>query len=476
MFPEGFLWGASSSAYQIEGAHDADGKGPSVWDKFCERDGAIRHGDRGDIACDHYNRYDGDVELMSTIGIRSYRLSVSWPRVMPEGRGAVNEAGLDFYDRLIDALLAKGIQPWVTLFHWDTPYALGLKGGWLNREIADDFGEYVRNVVGRLGDRVSHWMTINEPQCFIGWGLGDASDAPNAGMTFAEKLLWNHNVLLAHGEACDAIREVSTLAPKVGWAPVAVTTIPDSDSEADVEAARRLTLGCQPNSTWNNTWYMDPVFFGRYPEEGLRAFGNDVPRFPDSDMERICKPQDFMGINIYQAERVRAGADGHEMVPPPPGAPRTNFDWPVVPEALRWGPRFISERYDVPLYMTENGLAGMDWVAEDGRVHDPQRIDFMCRYLKQLRLAIDDGVNMRGYFHWSILDNLEWAEGYGKRFGLIHVDFTTLERTLKDSAYFYRRVIKTNGEAIRDGVGAIYPDLSAMAGEPEAVAATGTSA
>ena len=459
------MWGASSSAYQIEGAHDADGKGPSVWDEFCKRPGAVKHGDTGNTACDHYHRYEQDADLFAQIGIRAYRLSVSWPRVMPEGRGGINAAGLDFYDRLVDALLARNIDPWVTLFHWDTPYALGLKGGWLNRQIADDFGVYVRAVVDRIGDRVGHWMTINEPQCFIGWGLGDVSKHDKAGTSLAERLLCNHHVLLAHGEACDAIRERAKLAPTVGWAPVGVTTFPDSEKPEDIEAARRRTLGVEPNSTWNNTWYNDPVFFGHYPEDGLRVFGADAPKVLPGDMERICKPQDFLGINIYQGERVRATADGFVFVHPGPGHPRTKFDWPVTPEALRWGPRFIGERYKVPLYMTENGYSGTDWVAEDGRVHDPQRIDFMCRYLKQLRKAIDDGTDMRGYFHWSVLDNLEWAEGFGQRFGLIHVDFTTLARTLKDSAHFYRRVIESNGRAVLDGVGSMYtfsPDLGTV--------------
>ncbi|MFG0304761.1 MAG: GH1 family beta-glucosidase [Phycisphaerales bacterium JB040] len=446
-FPDGFLWGSSTSAYQIEGAHDADGKGPSVWDWIAHTKGAVLNSDTGDVACDHYHRVDGDLALMRDLGLRAYRFSTAWSRVLPEGVGRVNEAGLDFYDRVVDGLMEAGIRPFLTLYHWDLPLTLHRRGGWLNRDVADWFGEYASLIAGRLGDRVRDWMTINEPQVFLNMGYSPQLRGNHeAGLTLDEKLLVIHNCLRAHGRGVQAIREHSKSEPRVGWAPVGVCNYPATDDPADIEAAKADTLGVNPAHYWNNTWYNDPIFFGHYPEDGLRAYAGKVPEIQPGDMELIAQPVDWLGINMYQGIAVKAGEKGPEhQLPFPPGHPRTRFAWPITPEILRWGPRWLYERYRVPLYITENGYSGTDWVHLDGRVHDPQRIDFLRRYLHQLRIAIDDGADIRGYFHWSLFDNFEWSEGYDQRFGLVHVDYQTLTRTPKDSFAYYREVIETNG-------------------------------
>ena len=450
-FPQGFLWGAATASYQVEGAASEAGKGPSVWDMMCRKEGAIWNGQSGEVACDHYHRHREDVALWKDIGLRAYRFSISWPRVIPAGTGPVNEKGLAFYDCLVDQLLAAGIEPFVTLFHWDYPLELYYRGGWLNPASADWFAEYARAVVERLSDRVTHWMTLNEPQCFVGLGHRDGVHAPGDKLAFREVLRIAHHVLLAHGKAVQAIRAHSKGPAQVGYAPVGVVRMPASEAPEDVEAARRATFSItEPRDYWVNTWWMDPVILGRYPEDGLRAFAQDLPQFPDADLETICQPLDFFGVNIYRGEVVRAGSEGApEPVGLPLGYPMTHFRWQVTPEALRWGPRFFFERYHLPIVVTENGMANADWVALDGRVHDPQRIDFTRRYLLELEKALADGVEVRGYFHWSIMDNFEWAEGYRQRFGLIYVDYPTQERILKDSAYWYREVIATDGASLR---------------------------
>jgi len=445
-FPADFVWGAAAASYQIEGAAAEDGKGPSVWDMMCRKDGAVWEGQTGDVACDHYHRAAEDVALMKEIGLKGYRLSISWPRVMPEGVGAVNRKGLDFYNRLIDDLLAAGVEPWVTLFHWDYPYALYCRGGWLNPASPDWFAEYTQVVVEALSDRVTHWMTLNEPQCFVGLGHQTGRHAPGDRLGFTEVLRAAHHALLAHGRAVQTIREHAKAAPIVGYAPVGQTRVPATDDPADIEAARRSMFSVEQRDCWNDTWFMDPVLLGRFPEDGLALFGDAVPTITDDDLATMCQPLDFLGVNIYSAQRIRAGRDGApERVPHPVGHPMTAFKWFVVPEILYWGPRFFHERYDLPIVVTENGISCTDWIALDGRVHDPQRIDYVRRHLLNLERAIDDGVPVRGYFLWSIMDNFEWAEGVKERFGIIYVDYPTQERVLKDSAHWYRDVIATNG-------------------------------
>lgn len=452
-FPKNFLWGVAASAYQIEGAHDADGKGPSIWDEHCRVPGAIQNGDTGDVACDHYHRSGQDVALMGDLGVGAYRLSISWPRVMPEGTGRVNGAGLAFYDRLVDDLLARNIAPWVTLFHWDYPASLQTRGGWQNPKSPEWFAEYARVVVDRLSDRVTHWMTINEPQVYLGAGHLVGVHPPLLKLERPALLRAIHHALLAHGRAAQVIREHAKALPSIGWAPVCVTHYPATDDPGDIEAARARTFSVPDVSEWtfSNTWYSDPAILGRYPDDGLARFGRDMPRFTEAEMRTIHQPLDFYGVNIYFGNPVRAGGGGApEEVPFPPGHPRTMMQWPVTPEALYWGPRFTSERYGLPVYITENGMAAHDWRFPDGAVHDPNRIDFLRGYLMNLRRAIDDGSDIRGYFQWSFMDNFEWTEGYRKRFGLVHVDYPTQTRTPKDSYHWYRKVIESNG-GILDG-------------------------
>lgn len=447
-FPPGFIWGTATSAYQIEGAANTDGKGASIWDTFCSLEGNIRHGDTGAVACDHYHRFRADVALMQELGIPHYRLSISWPRVMPAGTGPINPAGLDFYDALIDALLEHSVRPWVTLFHWDYPQTLQDNGGWLHGDSPRWFAQYVQTVVRRLSDRVQNWFTINEPQVFLRYGHLYGMNAPGLKLSLRDRLLAAHHVLLAHGLAVSEIREHATQPPIVGWAPVGVSHMPVSSSITDVAAAYRA-MEATPETLWSNTWFNDPVILGQYPERGVREFGAAMPAASPADLQIISTPIDFLGLNIYTGTYVRStGTERYEETAPVAGAARTAFDWPVYEESLYWGPRFHADRYHLPIYITENGMANIDWVGLDGRVQDPQRTDFLTRYLRQLHRAIQDGIDVRGYFLWSLLDNFEWAEGFGKRFGLVHVDFASQQRTPKDSASWYREVIATNGKTI----------------------------
>lgn len=441
-FPNGFTWGVATSAFQIEGG--ADSRGLSVWDQFCAAPGKVRGGDTGKVTCDHYHRYREDVALMAELQVPAYRFSVSWPRILSEDEGAINPEGLAFYDSLVDELLEKGIQPWVTLFHWDFPLRLYARGGWLNPESPRWFTDYVRIVVDKLSDRVRHWFTINEPQCFLKFGHGEGINAPGLTLPLADRLLAAHHVLLSHGQAVEAIRAHAKQPPEIGWAPVGVAAVPASASEEDTQAAH-AAMSEAPETLWTNTWFNDPVFFGKYPEAAELAFGLDMPSYTEAEMRTISQPIDFLGLNIYTGDVVRSGGDkGYSVVPHPSWGMRTAFDWPIVPESVYWGPRFHAERYKVPIYITENGMANLDWVALDGQVHDPQRIDYLKRYLRQVQRAIEHGVEIRGYFLWSFLDNFEWSEGFSKRFGIVHVDFDTLKRTPKDSAYWYRDVIERN--------------------------------
>ncbi len=447
IFPENFVWGVAASSYQIEGAAALDGKGPSTWDAFCRKPGAIWRAHNAEVACDHYHRYQEDVNLMAELGLQAYRLSVSWPRVIPEGTGAVNATGLAFYDRLIDALLEKNIQPWVTLFHWDYPQALFHRGGWLNRDSANWFADYARILAEKLSDRVSNWITHNEYQCFTGLGHMDGVNAPGLKLDFPEFLLVIHNSLRAHGLAVQAIRQNCKKPASIGAAPAGVVGIPASDSPEDIQAARKFMTSIGSEHYWNNTLYSDPMILGHYPEDGLALFGHKMPKIEAGDMETICQPLDFYGVNIYHGEIVESdGAGGFKFSTPPLGAPMTTMqDWRVIPSSLYWGPKFFYERYQLPIVITENGMANCDWVHLDGKVHDPQRSDFLARYLCEYRRAGRDGVDIRGYFLWTFMDNYEWSFGYRQRFGLVHVDFNTGCRTPKDSAFWYRDTIRTRG-------------------------------
>lgn len=440
MFSKDFVWGAATAAYQVEGAYLTDGRAPSVWDVFSHTNGKTRDGHTGDVACDHYHRYAEDVALMQAMSLGGYRFSVSWSRVLPGGTGAPNEKGLDFYDRLIDALLAHGIKPYLTLFHWDYPDALYQRGGWMNPDSAKWFGEYASLLTRRFSDRVTNWMTLNEPQCFINIGHHHGTHAPGLRLEGRDLALCVHNTLLAHGTAVEAIRAGAKETPRIGLASCTYPVMPQSDSAADLEAARRATF--RTGDLGMNADWLDPIFLGQYPAFLAQHLGA-----PSAAMQKtIASPLDFLGLNIYQGGVVKAGADGAAIpVPHKVGHARTAINWPQTPDCLYWGVRLFYERYQVPISITENGMANCDVISLDGQCHDPQRIDYLHRHLAGLKRAAAEEIPVESYFQWSLLDNFEWAEGYNERFGLVYVDFETQERIPKDSAEFYRRVASSNG-------------------------------
>jgi beta-glucosidase len=452
-FPSDFKWGAATASYQVEGARYEDGRGPSIWEMLYQKPNAFWSDQNADVACDFYHRYPEDIAMMKAMGLQMLRLSIAWPRVLPEGIGRVNPLGLDFYDRVIDALLQAGIVPYVTLFHWDYPLALYQQGGWLNPSSPDWFADYTSVVVKRLGDRVGHWITLNEPHCFLGIGHLDGKFAPGDRLSFPQFLRAAHHTLLAHGKSVQVIRRESKLPCLVGLAPVGPVSIPASETPEDIEAARKTMFSVTTKGSWNNTWWMDPVFLGHYPEDGLELFKDDLPEIRPGDMETIHQPLDFFGCNIYNGQQIRRGANGlPEPVALPQGFAMAASGLSITPEALYWGPRFYYERYGSPVLITENGYTCLDWVHLDGRVHDFQRIDFLRRHLLQLRKAASDGVKLLGYFHWAVMDNFEWVEGYKDRFGLVYVDWATQKRIWKDSAYYYKKVIESNGTYLDENI------------------------
>jgi len=447
-FKRDFAWGVASASYQNEGSRHADGKGLSVWDVFTHEEGRVADGYTGDTACSQYCLLERDLDILERLAVNSYRFSVSWPRVLPSGTGRVNQAGLDYYDRMVDKLLERNITPFITLFHWDLPYELYLKGGWLNRDMPEYFAEYTAAVVNRLSDRVTHWITQNEPQCYIGSALENGEHAPGLKLGKKDLFLAAHHSLLSHGRAVQAIRAGAKKTPQIGYAPASWWLwSPETERAEDIEACRARTFGTEDNPIGGTAWWLDPVCLGRYPEDGWKKYEAYMPSVGSGDMKLISEPVDFLGMNIYQTYVGRAGEQGGCItVEREQGAPRTMAGWPVTPQAMYWGPKFYWERYGKKLYITENGVSGQDWISLDGKVHDPQRIDFTHRYLRQLRRAAEEGVDLEGYFHWTLMDNFEWSTGYQNRFGLVYVDFASQRRILKDSAYWYRKVIETNGE------------------------------
>jgi beta-glucosidase len=448
-FPKNFTWGAASASYQLEGAAQEDGRGSSVWDMFSQTPGKTWEGDTGAVACDHYHRYREDVGLMKKIGLDAYRFSIAWPRILPNGTGKINQKGLDFYDRLVDELLKAKIEPWITLFHWDFPYELYLQGGWLNPKSPDWFAEYTKIVIDCLSDRVTYWMTLNEPQCFIWLGHRDGRHAPGDNLGIPEIVIAGHHTLQAHGKSVQIIRTHAKKSPQIGMAPVGLVNYPATNSKADIEAARKATFAINDATLWSNSWWSDPMFLGKYPEDGLKHMGKYLPKGWEKDLSLISEPLDFYGTNIYRGLPYRSGKNGMpEAVKTQPGHPHSLCFWKMTPEVLYWGPKFFYERYGKPIVITENGMSNCDWVMLDGRVHDPQRIDYLHRYLSEYGRAIQDGVPSLGYFLWSIMDNFEWGDGYKQRFGIIHVDYQTQKRTLKDSALWYQKLIKSNGRIV----------------------------
>lgn len=447
-FSKEFLWGTATASYQIEGGALEGNRGYTVWDDFCRTQGKVFSMHNGDIACDHYHRYKEDIKMMADMGVQAYRFSIAWSRILPDGKGAVNQKGIDFYNGLIEELIHYHIKPCVTLFHWDLPYALLRLGGWQNPEIVNWFAEYARILAKAFGDKVEFFITFNEPQCFVGLGHVTGEHAPGNIMSRRSVLEMAHHVMMAHGKAVQAIRSEVKNA-KVGYAPTSTPVIPATESREDIEAARKAYFAVEDKTDymWSVSWWSDPILLGRYPEDGLKVFEQDLPDFKPEDLELMHQPLDFYGQNIYNGYVVKAdGKGGYTPLERPIGYPRAGNGWPIVPECLYWGPKFLYEKYQKPIIITENGICCADVVSLDKKVHDPNRIDFYHRYLLQLKRAVEDDVKIDGYFAWSVMDNFEWAKGYFDRFGLVYVDFQTQERILKDSAYWYKQVIQENGE------------------------------
>jgi len=444
-FPAGFLWGTATSAYQIEGSPLADGAGPSIWHRFTHTPNLVRDGDTGDVACDHYRRYAEDVALMSTLGMNAYRFSTSWSRVLPHGRGSVNAAGVDFYDRLIDALLDRGIEPMVTLYHWDLPAALDDLGGWLNPDIAQWFADYAAAMFRRFDDRVRLWSTLNEPWVVTDGGYLHGALAPGHRNRF-EAPIASHHLMRAHATAVRAYRAVGRHG--IGIVVNIEPKYPASDDPADRAAAARA-------DAYMNRQYLDPVFLGRYPAELREVFGEAWPDWPDEDFALIKTPIDFVGVNYYTRNVTRFDPHAWPLRAVRVHQPRavyTDTAWEVYPDGLTDTLVAVKERYRNPLiYVTENGAAFFDPPVADGdRVPDPLRVDYLRKHLIAIHAALEAGVDVRGYFAWSLLDNFEWSLGYAKRFGIVHVDFETQRRTVKDSGRFYSRVIASKGQVLSE--------------------------
>jgi beta-glucosidase len=442
-FPDNFIWGASTSAYQIEGSPLADGAGPSIWQRFAHTPGMTSNGDHGDVACDHYRRSAEDVALMRQIGLQAYRFSTSWSRVLPEGRGKVNPAGLAFYDQLVDQLLENGIAPMVTLFHWDLPAALDDCGGWLNPDIADWFADYASIMFRALDDRVQSWATLNEPWVVSDGGYLHGTLAPGHRNRF-EAPIASHHLLRAHGAAVKAYRAEGK--HQIGLVVNLEPKYPASPAQADQDAAARA-------HAYMNAQYLDPVLLGHYPERLKEVFGPAWPEWPAVDLELIKQPIDFIGVNYYTRSVTRHEPNNWHLQAAAvrqKQATYTETGWEVFPQALTDTLLWVKERYgNPPVYIMENGAAFFDPpTAEDGRVSDPLRVNYLQKHIRAIHAALEAGVDLRGYCVWSLLDNLEWSLGFSKRFGIVHVDFETQQRTLKDSARFYAEVIATHGEIL----------------------------
>ncbi|AZI44862.1 beta-glucosidase (plasmid) [Deinococcus psychrotolerans] len=437
-FPPDFVFGVATSSYQIEGAAHEGGRSPSIWDTFCATPGKVMNGENGDVACDHYHRLDSDLDLIASLNVNAYRFSVAWPRIIPGGRGATNQAGLDFYSRLVDGLLARDITPWLTLYHWDLPQVLQDKGGWPERDTALAFGDYAAVVAAELGDRVKHWITINEPwvAAFLGYGVG--IHAPGH-TDLAESFAASHHLLLAHGLGVQAVR-ASVPDAQVGITLNLGAAYPASSSPADEAAAHR-------QDGFANRWYLGPVFGRGYPQDTVDLLGAASPQAQGlvlpGDLEMISSPSDFLGVNMYSRSVVEDAPDNGDFLGVKQvkveGSEYTGFDWEVAPQSLTDLMLRLQRDYNpAAIYITENGATYPDHVSPDGTVHDTARTRYFQQHLAALGAAITGGAKMAGYFAWSLMDNFEWAEGYDKRFGIVHVDFGTQARTLKASGKWYQ--------------------------------------
>jgi beta-glucosidase len=444
IFPAGFLWGTATAAYQVEGAAKEDGRGASIWDTFSHTPGKVKNGDTGDVADDHYHRYKEDVQLMKALGVRGYRFSVAWPRVFPAGDGAPNPKGLDFYDRVVDELLANGIEPFCTLYHWDLPQALQDRGGWESRDTSKAFADYAGYVAAHLSDRVTHFFTINEFGAFVELGYNIGIHAPGLKLPPGRLNQLRHNAVLGHGLAVQAIRAKGKAGTRVGLAENMLPCVPVIETPEHVEASERATRELSAP-------YMTVIQEGRYTDAYLAKAGADAPRFTAEELRTIGSPLDFTGVNVYAPVYVRADDSpaGFAVVAPPASYPHMATPWLTVgPEALYWAPRHIARLWKAKaIYITENGTASADVLTPAGVVYDTDRIMYLRNYLGSLHRAVSEGIPVRGYFLWSLMDNFEWADGYSSRFGIHYVDFATQKRTPKLSASFYREVIARNGVA-----------------------------
>ena len=441
-FPKGFLWGAATAAYQVEGSPLADGAGASIWHRFSHTPGRVFNGDTGDIACDHYRRWREDLDLMQELGLKAYRFSIGWGRLFPEGRGQLNRKGAEFYERLVDGLLQRGIEPLVTLYHWDLPAALDDRGGWLNPDVADWFADYATAAYKLLDGRVKKWVTLNEPWVVADGGYLHGILAPGHSSAY-EAVRASHNLMRAHGAGVAAYRAVGR--HEVGLVLNLEPKVPASDSPEDVAATARA-------DAYMNRQYLDPLFRGQYPKEMPQIHGDAWREWPTEDFAAISQKIDFLGVNYYSRGVTRYDPAQWPLRASPvsqPGSTYTDTGWEVYPAAFTDLLKRVADEYGNPvIYITENGSAFYDPpVATDGRVQDPLRVEYLRSHLGAVRAALDAGVDIRGYFVWSLLDNYEWAHGYSKRFGIVHVDYATQKRTLKDSARFYQQVVARSGLA-----------------------------
>ena len=439
-FPKNFTWGVVTAAPQIEGGAFEGGKGESIWDRFSRIEGKIHNDDNLDVACDHYHRYKSDFALMRKLGVRNYRFSIAWPRIYPQGRGTINRKGIDFYHRLIDAMLAEGITPWVTMFHWDLPQGLEDEGGWRVRGVADAFATYADTIVQAYGDRVKNWITLNEIFCFVTLGHEAGMHPPGTKESPQMVNQIYHHALLCHGQGVRAVREHGGKGARAGLTDNSVVIVPLMETKEDIAAAKTAFIE-------RNARILEPIFRGRYSDDYLRTSGAARPTWKKGDLELISLATDFLGLNIYFGKYVRAGKRGRpEPIKLTPNFPRADSPWlNLVPECLYWGPRLVQEIYGVKsIYITENGAGYNDEPPVGGELFDVHRRNYVRACLKELHRGIQEGVPVKGYFLWSFMDNFEWQDGYSRRFGIVYTDYATQRRTPKLSALWYSRVMKEN--------------------------------
>ena len=448
-FPNNFLWGAATSSYQIEGGWKEHGKGESIWDRLSHTPGKVRNDETGDVACDHYHNFLSDVDLMHELSIQAYRFSIAWPRIFPEGTGKQNPRGLAFYDQLVDRLLSRGIVPMITLYHWDLPQALEDRGGWRNKATAYAFADYAAAVVERLSDRVILWCTLNEMPCIAHLGYEQGIHAPGARESRRVVQQVVHNLLLAHGLGLQAIRQHARGPVEAGLAHNPAVKLPQTQMLGDIDFARETFYHC-------NYWWLDPIFRGAYPQDRWRTLGADVPEITPAEMRIISTPIDFFGLNVYTGNIVapdETSAEGFREVEYSPTYPRTAMGWPITPSCIYWGLKFLAENYHIPrFYVTENGAAFDDAPGPDGVVKDPRRISYLRDHIAWMHRALAEGVNLSGYFVWSLLDNFEWQDGHSRRFGLVYTDYADQKRIPKSSARWYKKLAEKNEVLLREDI------------------------